>query len=143
MNNPEYINKPDAIVAAAWDGLADLVQRLIDSGADINIQDETGQTALIAASDQGYFGIVELLLKRGADSNIKDKDGDSALGIARFKDHAEIVKLLVAHGTEGKNGPSAKEQTWDQIYDGFEGANAVKKLVSEIGKKKKKDNRTT
>ena len=143
MNNPEYINKPDAIVAAAWDGLADLVQRLIDSGADINIQDETGQTALIAASDQGYFGIVELLLKRGADSNIKDKDGDSALDIARFKGHDEIVKLLVAHGTEGKNGPSAKEQTWDQIYDGFEGANAVKKLVSEIGKKKKKDNRTT
>ena len=143
MNNPEYINKPDAIVAAAWDGLADLVQRLIDSGADINIQDETGQTALIAASDQGYFGIAELLLKRGADSKIKDKDGDSALDIARFKDHAEIVKLLVAHGAEGENGPSAKEQTWDQIYDGFERANAVKKLASEIGKKKKKDNRTT
>ena len=132
MNNPEYINEPDAIVAAAWDGLADLVERLIDSGGDINIQDETGQTALIAASDQGYYGIVELLLKRGADSNIKDKDGDSALDIARFKDHAEIVKLLAAHGAEAKNGPSAKEQTWDQIYDNFEGANAAKKLVPEI-----------
>jgi len=143
MNNPEYINKPDAIVAAAWEGLADLVQGLIDSGADINIQDETGQTALIAASDQGYLGIVELLLKRGADSNIKDKDGDSALDIARLKDHAEIIKLLVAHGAEGKDASSGKKQTWDQIYDGFEGANTVKKLVSEIGKKKEKDNRPT
>jgi ankyrin repeat protein len=140
MNDPEYINEPDAIVAAARDGLADLVERLIDSGADINIQDETGQTALIAASDQGYFGIVDLLLQRGADSNIKDKDGDSALDIARFKDHIEIVKLLKAHGAKGKNGRSAKEQMLDQIYDAFKGANAVKKMVSEIGKKKKKDN---
>lgn len=140
MKNPNYINEPDAIVAAAWDGFADLVEQLIDNGADINIQDETGQTALIAASDQGYFGIVELLLNRGANPNIKDKDGDSALDIARFKDHEEIVKLFVAHGAEGRNGPSSKEQTWDQIYDAFEGANAVKKLLSEIGKKK--DHRT-
>jgi hypothetical protein len=65
------------------------VQRLIDSGADINIQYETGQTALIAASDQGYLEIVQLFLIRGANPNIKDKDGDSALDIARFKDHDE------------------------------------------------------
>lgn len=143
MNTPQYINEPDAIVAAAWDGLADLVQRLLDSGADINMQDETGQTALIAAPDQGYLGIVELLLKRGANPNIKDKDGDSALDIAHFKNHDEIVKLLLAHGAEARSGPSAKEQMWDQIYDGFEGANAVKKLLSEIGKKKKEDDRTT
>jgi len=136
MNNPDYINEPDAIVAAAWDGLADLVEELINNGADVNIQDEAGQTALIAASDQGYFGIVELLLNRAANPNIKDKDGDRALDIARFKDHEEIVKLLVAHGAEGKNGPSAKEQTWDQIYDAFEEANAVKKLLSEVGKTK-------
>jgi hypothetical protein len=135
MNNPDYINEPDAIVATTWDGLGDLVEDLIDSGADVNIQDGTGQTALIAASDQGYFGTVELLLNRGANPNIKDKDGDSALDIARFKDHKEIVKLLVAHGAEGKNGPSSKEQTWDQIYDAFEGANAAKRLFSDIGRK--------
>jgi len=143
MNNPLYINEPDAIVAASWDGLADLVQRLLDSGADINIQEETGQTALIAASDQGYLGIVELLLKRGANPNIRDKDGDSALDIAHLKNHDEIVKLLLAHGAEARSAPSVKEQMWDQIYDAFEGANAVKKLLSGNGKKKKEDDRTT
>lgn len=117
MDNHAYINEPEAIVAAAWDGLAELVERLIDNGADINIQDEAGQTALIAASDQGYSGIVELLLKRGADSDIRDKDADSALDVARFKDHSEIVKLLIAHGAVRRSGPSAKGKMWREDGD--------------------------
>ncbi|KAL1270179.1 hypothetical protein QQF64_032468, partial [Cirrhinus molitorella] len=56
-------------------GHKDLVSLLLQNNADINSQDDEGQTALHYASACEFAEIVELLLKAGADPSIKDQEG--------------------------------------------------------------------
>lgn len=54
-------------------GNLDMVQMLLDAGADINIQDEDGSTALMCAAEHGRIDIVKLLLAQSeCDSCITD-----------------------------------------------------------------------
>jgi ankyrin repeat protein len=139
---PHYISDADAIVSAALCGDYDIVTRLAEAGTDVNIRDELGRTALMVAVDETYFGIVEYLLEHGADPNISDNDGDSPLDIARYSSlfrvhgNTEIVDLLIAYGAKGKDGPSAKEKRDEIVYEAFDSINAVRRLISEIEKKK-------
>lgn len=43
-------------------GNLDMVQMLIEAGADINIQDEDGSTSLMCAAEHGHIDIVKYLL---------------------------------------------------------------------------------
>lgn len=43
-------------------GRLDMVQMLLDAGADINIQDEDGSTALMCAAEHGHIEIVKHFL---------------------------------------------------------------------------------
>lgn len=57
-------------------GNIDMVQMLLDAGADINIQDEDGSTALMCAAEHGRIDIVKLLLAQSeCDSCIQDVVG--------------------------------------------------------------------
>lgn len=51
-----------ALMLAVSHGRIDMVQMLLDSGADINIQDEDGSTALMCAAEHNHIQIVKLLL---------------------------------------------------------------------------------
>jgi len=132
---PHFINDADAIVTAALCGDYDVVARLVEAGANVNVCNELGCTALMAAVDETYSAIVKYLFEHGADPNIADNDGDSPLDIARysslFRAHGdtEIVDLLVAHGAKGREGPSSKEERDDLVYEGF-------RLISEVKRKK-------
>jgi ankyrin repeat protein len=80
-----------------------LFQLLLDSGANIDLTTQTGETitALQAASYEGYLDIVETLLRRGAevDGNPNSVWG-TALGFAVFKGHAGIVFALLEAGAD-------------------------------------------
>lgn len=52
--------------------IADL---LLESGADVNAQDWTGQTPLHWAAYEGTVETVQLLLDCGADTTIRNKEG--------------------------------------------------------------------
>lgn len=140
MERTEYFEDPDAIVTAALLGDFDAAELLVKRGIDINAQDEIGRTAIMAAIEEGWAGTawVEFLIENGADVNILDKDGDSALDIAKYRRRNDIVELLLANGATGKDGASGKELRDDSIYAAFEQADVVKRLVSEIEKKKPK-----
>lgn len=43
-------------------GNLDMVQMLIEAGADINIQDDDGSTSLMCAAEHGHIDIVKYLL---------------------------------------------------------------------------------
>ena len=139
MELSEYFNEPDALVTAVLLCDFEAAKLLIKKGADINAKDEMGNTPLIMAIEEDWAGThwVELLLKKGADVNQPDDDGDSPLDVAKYRKREDIISVLLSCGATAKDGPSEKEIRDDQIYDAFESANAVKRLLHEIKSKKK------
>ena len=138
---PIYIDEPDALVTAAWNGEYDPIRLLIGQGRDLESCDEHGSTALMVAAERGYLGIVELLIEHRANINARNRVGDSAIDLAKFHEYDEIVDTLRRMGAEERQGPSAIEQMWDQIYDDFAQADAVKKLVSLIDERRQQQKR--
>ncbi|KAK7867801.1 hypothetical protein R5R35_001213 [Gryllus longicercus] len=77
------------------------VQRLIDSGADVNYTDGDGSTPLHKAAFNAHAEVVSLLLQRGADPNAVNCSGDSALHFAAWNDGSgRCVVLLVRAGAD-------------------------------------------
>jgi len=76
----------------------ELVETLLDLGANINQVDKFGYTpALYAATiDHGDTQVLELLIERGADLTVASKDNHAALSNARRFGYPEIVALLEA-----------------------------------------------
>ena len=138
MELQEYMNEPDALVIAVLLCDFEAAKLLIKKGANINAKDEMGNTPLIMAIEEGWAGThwVELLLENGADVNLPDDDGDSPLDLAKYRNREDIVAVFLGYGATAKEVPSEKEIRDDLICDGFESANAVKRLMSEITKKK-------
>lgn len=89
-----------ALRNAATTAPLDLLQALINAGADVNAKDAWGMTALMYAAQSDYAepDRVKLLLDHGADINARDNKGETALRIARRKGDTAVVKLLLAVG---------------------------------------------
>jgi ankyrin repeat protein len=72
----------------------DLVQALIQKGADVNARNSGGVTALMIAAANGQADMVTLLVHAGANVKAQTERGDTALSIAQAKGHDAVVKLL-------------------------------------------------
>lgn len=87
----------DALYAAARNGHREVVEYLLDQGADVNTRGVFGATALQWAAFNGHPEVVELLLARGADPDLRDSRFDAdAAGWAHEGGHGNIVALLRA-----------------------------------------------
>jgi ankyrin repeat protein len=124
----DYSKQLAPVVTAVLLESMDDLQRLVKEGADINAQDELGRSALIMAIDLDYANPdwLEFLIASGINVNLQNKDGDTALDLARYNSNQEAIDLLLNHNAVGKDGPSAKEQQWDQIYDAFDASDEIK-----------------
>ncbi|KAH8204346.1 hypothetical protein TruAng_001509 [Truncatella angustata] len=89
-----------ALQAASRNGHKEIVELLLEKGAEINIQSGQFETALQAASYIGHKEIVELLLEKGAEVNIQSGKSETALQAASRNGHKEIVELLLEKGAE-------------------------------------------
>ena len=90
----------DIFDAAAFD--ATTLKKAIDSGIDINVQNEDGDTPLILACSYGNLNNIKLLLSHGANVNHKNNDGDTAISqvgsLGILENAPEIIRLLVKRG---------------------------------------------
>ena len=78
--------------------LTQIVELLIENGADVNFANSNGVTALIWASRGGHIETIKVLISKSADVNSKDKNGKTALTYALLKENSKIVNLLKASG---------------------------------------------
>lgn len=94
----EAINEYDdeglaAVHWAADHGFAQILEILLNHGADVNRKDQqSGQTALHYAISCGHGDCVQVLLKHGGNPTICDADGSTCFDLAA--DDASIMKLL-------------------------------------------------
>lgn len=76
-----------------------LVQKIIESGANINATSKRGATALMTAAKIGHLGIVKLLLEKGANIDATNTDHNiTALIWAANEGHRAIVEFLLEKG---------------------------------------------
>ncbi|KAJ3270747.1 putative G-protein coupled receptor 63 [Terramyces sp. JEL0728] len=84
------------------------VKDYIDSGKDLNVKDEQGQTPLHMASNFGHINIVRILLEYNADIESKNSMGFTALHSAVMYGQLAVMKLLRKHmaniETQSNNG---------------------------------------
>ena len=109
--NWRYDTNWTALHCACWWGRHDIVELLLDHGADIDIRQHfTNITPLAYLCHGGSPSLVKLLLDRGANIHAKDRDGYTPLHLAcdylgrSTTDAIMIVEYLLAHGAD----PSVK-----------------------------------
>lgn len=76
LKNPENGNYP--IHIAAQNGHEVIVSALIACMADVNAQNNTGQTALHMSVEYDYYWVAKTLVEAGADQDLPNNDGHKA-----------------------------------------------------------------
>ncbi len=80
--------------SAAASGQREVVELLLDRGAEINACQSGGFTALHSAAHNGDKPLVDLLLSRGASAGLETSEGKKAADMAREKGHDALAKRL-------------------------------------------------
>ena len=94
-----YARTPETLLCkAAIYARKDVVQLLLDKGAEINITGNFGSTPLVYAVMNDRIDVVKVLLDAGADPNQPDECGLAPLFYASYTKSLEMVKLLVYRG---------------------------------------------
>jgi len=75
INERDPFGGSSPLISASVFGKPDAAKILIDSGADLNFQNNDGSTALHTAAFFCHPDIVKMLLDKGADKTIKNKYG--------------------------------------------------------------------
>ncbi len=86
------------LIAACMSKNKDLVQLLLEKGAQADLRDKIGNSALEAACQSGNLEIVKMLLDRKSDKNALDNLGQTVLFYALFSKNLELIKFLKDQG---------------------------------------------
>lgn len=104
------MNKKKSALVNGWSPLMfavsqrhkEIVECLLENGADPNFSDEQGFTPLMLASFLNEAEIVKILIEKGANLNLCSKTGFSALSYAIYANSVESVKALIQNNAEAK-----------------------------------------
>jgi cytohesin len=90
---------------AVRNGHADVIDLLLDHGADLDARDEDGCSPLLRAVKAGRFELAKRLLDRGADVHTFNGLGETPLHRAVDQGNRPLAALLLAH-TADPNAPN-------------------------------------
>jgi ankyrin repeat protein len=138
VNAAESYQQTTAVMWAAAETHLDIVDLLIEAGADVNRQAHVtsltdrknadhpsgGFTPLMWAARAGNDAMVRQLVARGANVNLKNGDNASAAMIAIYNDHFDVAATLIELGSDANDGSlyiatELRDATTDQFaFDG-------------------------
>ena len=134
-----YVNTVDKTQRTALHYACDhrhplIVELLLESGAEPNLQDHRGRTPLLLATMTNAEDIVAMLLSTGnAAWKIPDEEGSTPLIVAAQNRYTQIVEILANHGAlAGANAKDKYGRTalWYAVKQGS--LEIVKILLSDI-----------
>ena len=89
-----------ALLVACRRGDLDIIQTLIQRGANIHHTNAKGSTPLIASSMKGHLNVCQLLVSLGVDVDHCTNSDDSALSLAIWKNHTAVCTFLIQVGAD-------------------------------------------
>lgn len=87
-----------ALLLAGMRGYPDVVERLLEYGADPNVSTETGYSCLMWTAQNGDLRSAQALIRHSANIHAVTEGGTTALTVAAICDHPDIVQGLLAAG---------------------------------------------
>jgi len=138
VNHAESFQQTTALMWAAAEGHIDVVDVLLEAGADPNRQGHIttltdrnnadhptgGFTALMFAARRGNDALVRRLVAKGANVNLKNGDDASAAMVAMYNDRFDVAGTLIELGSDPNDGSlyvtaEMRDATTDQFaFDG-------------------------
>ena len=112
-------NFDDLILAAAREGVSDVVQLFLERGENADATYFSGDSpfwyqdlpdvcsALAVAAMRGHRECVEVLIKAGADTSRRDSNGATALQVAEENGHGDIAAMLRSAGSSSPSPSSS------------------------------------
>jgi ankyrin repeat protein len=110
--------------ASAIPNAADVVQLLLNRGADVFIANHIRQTALYYAAESMDESTAKLLLEHGADVNARDFVSQTPLHRAAYL-QAPFVQLLLDHGADPAARDAEGKTPWDLAEKGKPASGAI------------------
>ncbi|KAJ8386825.1 hypothetical protein AAFF_G00166200 [Aldrovandia affinis] len=96
LKGGEALETPLHIAARVKEG-EKVAEMLLKSGADVNAEQENGETAMHVAARHGGLQMMRALLEDGGDLTCRSKAGENPLHIAVRHCHAHIVQEIVSY----------------------------------------------
>lgn len=99
-----------ALLVAAHCGREDIVELLMESGANLRVADTYGETSLHLAAARGHADVVELLMIMKDLTEVPNVKGRTALRVATDAGKPKCVKILLEHRAK-VNARAEKQRT--------------------------------
>ncbi len=106
------------LMLAAYNGHQELVQHLLDLGADTNSVDAAGNSILMGVAFKGHTEIARLLLKYRASATYANPKNQTALAFAQMFGRTKTVKLLKSYQNQPETfGILDVIKAWSSIFN--------------------------
>jgi ankyrin repeat protein len=96
--NKVQVDGTSALHWAVYHQDVELVDWLLEHGADVSVSNDFGSTPLAQASILANARIIELLLEAGADPNERGQDGQTPLMVVARTSNTQAAKILLEGG---------------------------------------------
>ncbi|XP_036937999.1 protein TANC2 isoform X5 [Acanthopagrus latus] len=123
----EVLNNAPVLCVHSHLGYMDMVALLLEFGASVDAQSESGLTPLGYAAAGGHMAIVTALCRKRAKVDHLDKNSQCALVHAALRGHMEVVKFLIQ--CDWSLGPQQQQSPQTQQQASFTKSHAVQQAL--------------
>ncbi|PAA66964.1 hypothetical protein BOX15_Mlig008650g1 [Macrostomum lignano] len=132
----EHVDLPDSTGATVLMLAADadhheLIEKLIDLGASVRVEDRQGRTALSRACEAGHVRAAKALMDRGADACHRDGRGLTCAQVAQLFEQRQVLRLLDRSGAGSPEARQAAAHRLDWGLHRFSDDSQQDRLLSE------------